>query len=55
VNRGSEPAELSAVAPSHWDVRAVTDVWNDERLSVVEGTIKAAVKPKGARIITWQE
>ena len=55
INRGAESANLSVPAPERWAVGTVTDVWNDEKVSVESGTLSAAVKPKGARIIAWRE
>ena len=55
INRGSEPAPVSIPAPERWDVGTVTDVWNEEGVSVSNGTLSAAVRPKGARIFTWRE
>ncbi|HYI12575.1 MAG TPA: alpha-amylase family glycosyl hydrolase [Thermoanaerobaculia bacterium] len=55
VNRGSEPADLSIPAPANWVAGTVTDVWNNEPLTVSGGIIKTAVKAKGARIIEWRE
>lgn len=55
VNRGSDAAEMNVVAPARWEVGTVTDEWTAERVSVVDGMIRASVPAKGARILTWRE
>jgi len=55
VNRGAEPAEATVTAPAQWQVGTVTDEWNNEALSVTDGSIRIPVTGKGARIITWRK
>jgi glycosidase len=55
VNRGAEPAEATVAVPESWKMGSVTDVWNNERMTVTDGNLKIAVPAKGARIIEWRE